>query len=74
MKKILFAAITAGVLSLSFAPVQADAQVRVGVGSNGIGIGIGNGHRGWRGHDRGPRCRMVKTWRYHRPVWVKRCW
>ena len=78
MKKILFAAITAGVLRLAAAPV-ANAKVSVGLAWAII----------WAWHKDRPgspleqrlearlaqnRCRMVPVWRNHHQYWVRRCW
>lgn len=76
MKKILFAALAAGVLSFAAAPMANADSVHIGIGNHGnvgVGVKIGNGHpgwhKGWRKH-----CRMVTVWRHHRKIWVRRCW
>jgi len=72
MKKVLFAALTAGVLSFSMAPAV-DAAVRVGIGPGGVHVGVGPG---WHGHPRWhhQHCKKVKVWRHGHARWVKKCW
>ena len=65
MKKIILAAMTAGVIGLGFASMPAEAALRIGIGPHGVHVGVGPGHR----------CKMVQVWRHGHPAgWARRCW
>ncbi|MBG1232899.1 hypothetical protein [Aestuariivirga litoralis] len=82
MNKFLIAAVTAGVLGLGLVSTQASAaQLNVGVGNNGVHVGVGtngnrmnNNNRMYRNRMHMDHCRMVKVWKHHHRVWVKKCW